>query len=97
MGRLLRPECTEGRDVGSRGVTAFAIIDAVPLRSALIAEAASAVQQGATKRAAGIAIYDRYFGSKFEDDDKVRREDRLRDIAKALRTRLKSGEEYPQL
>lgn len=78
-------------------MTAFAIIEAVPLRSALIEEAASAVREGASKRAAGIAIYDRFFASHFEDDEHASREDRLRHIAKLVRKRLKTDEEKSQL
>ncbi|WP_298396674.1 hypothetical protein [Sphingobium sp.] len=63
-----------------------------PVRSHLIDEAALAVRQGSTKRAAGLGIYDRYYGSKFEDDEAAAREDRLRDLSKQMRRRLKDDE-----
>jgi hypothetical protein len=66
-------------------VTNFEIFSGFPIPAALIAEAAELVESGVSKRAAGIVIYNRYYASNFENDDKEQREDRLRHIAKCIR------------
>lgn len=78
-------------------MTAFEIIEAFPLRSELIEEAVAIVKGGGSKRSAGIAVYDRFFGSQFGNDDYQFREDRLRHIAKLIRSNINSAEEKSQL
>jgi hypothetical protein len=67
-------------------VTNFEVFSGFPIPAALIAEAAELVEGGMSKRAAGIKIYNRYYASSFEKDDKEQREDRLRHIAKCIRS-----------
>lgn len=73
-------------------MTAFAIIEAVPLRSALIEEAVAIAKGGKSKRSAAISICDRYYGSKFVEDDKVRRDSRVHDLLKIIRKRIVQAE-----
>lgn len=91
MGGLLRNEHAEDCRVGECSVIPIVTESGFvpsPCKAKLIEEALSAVRQGATKRAAGLSIYDRYYRTNFNNDDPKSREDRLRDIAKIIRSRL---------